>query len=198
MATPTDIANMALSHLGEGRIVDLSDASEEAQVMNLWFDTARRRALRSDNWSCAQKRAALSASVTPPAFGFSNSFPLPADYLRLTSIENAGPGLEFKIEGRAIVTNLDAPLNILYVWDNEDTSSYDEDLVTTFALWLAFFASGKLAPSKTADLRILTKQEKDESGSNDGTSNSPQPLQGGSWLQAQATSTPDRSKWNGW
>lgn len=195
MATPTDIANLALAHLGEGRLVDLTtDDSEAAEVMRLFFDISRQRALRAANWTCAQKRAALAAEVTPPAFGYSNSFPLPGDYVRLCGVENAGEGSEFKVEGRKILTNLSAPLNILYIYDLENTSAYDPDLVAAFALWLAYHASGRLAPSRSELLRQHAEGAKVEAKITDGSSNSPQPLQGGTWLIAQDFSR-DPSKW---
>ena len=196
MATPVDIANMALSHLGETTIVALDDSTESARVMTLWFDHARRRALRANNWSCAIKRASLSAEVDAPVFGYANSFPVPADFIRLTSIENAGLEAGFQIESRKILTNLSAPLNIKYVYDLEDTSAYDDDLVACFALWLAYFASGKIAPSRTELLRQYTVDAKNQAATADGSSNSPQPLQGGSWLAAQAF-TRDPTKWGG-
>lgn len=195
MPTPTEIANFALAHLGEGRLVDLeTDDSEEAEVMRLFYGSARRRALRAANWTCAEKRASLAAEVTPPAFGYANSFPVPADYVRLCGVENAGEGSEFKVEGRKILTNLSAPLNILYVHDLEDTSAYDDDLVAAFSLWLAYFASGRLAPSRSELLRQHAADAKVEAKITDGSSNSPQPLQGGTWLIAQDYSR-DPSKW---
>lgn len=186
---------MALSHLGESRLVDIdTDDSEEAEVMRLWYTTARRRALRAANWSCAQKRASLAASATPPAWGFSNSFPLPGDYIRLSTVQNAGEGTEFHVEDGSILTDLEAPLNIKYVYNLEDTSRFDDDLVAAFSLWLAYFASGRLAPSRSELLRQHAEGAKVEAKITDGSSNSPSPLSGGSWLTAQDQSR-DPSKW---
>ena len=68
MASPVQICNMALSHIGsEARVSSISppDGSVEAGHCATFYDVARTEMLEPGNWAFALKRAAL-AQVTNP------------------------------------------------------------------------------------------------------------------------------------
>lgn len=136
MATSIEIANRALVFIGESRILSLGQESKAAREVNSQFDFTRRVELTRSRWTFAMWRARLAASVTPPAFGFSYAYPFPADALAIDTIGDfyAGPSLTdyvntdekpFEIEGRQILTNLAAPLDVRYVRDVTDTTQFN-------------------------------------------------------------------------
>jgi len=64
-STDVEIANMALSLMGEATITSLSDSIAAARAMNLHFLPVRDALLRSHPWNFAQRRIALApAPVT--------------------------------------------------------------------------------------------------------------------------------------
>lgn len=148
MAAAIDIANRALVLLGEKRITSLDDQTKGAATCKSQYDLTRQSELRAHRWGFAMKRAQLGASTTPPAFGFANLFPFPVDLVRLdfvgdcfagasTTDYRSWPEATFAVEGRAIVTDLAAPLDIRYVWDITDATQFDALFVDAFAHRLA-------------------------------------------------------------
>lgn len=128
MASDAEIANGALQKLGAGFIVALSDDSVQARACTRCYDRLRRAELRKHSWNFARERAQLAADVTAPLFSYANAFTMPADLLRLMPPDpmmNSG-SLDWQIEGRKILTNDSAPLNIVYIKDVTDANMMDE------------------------------------------------------------------------
>lgn len=199
MATKTEVANFALGHIGDATITDVDAPTDEAgRVVDLWFDTARRRVLRLANWNCASKRVELAADAIAPIYGYNNRYLLPGDYIRLVKVENSGPGAEHSIERKYLLTNQGPSISIKYVFDELDVSQYDEDLVQSLALMLAYYISPKLAQSNTkrAELRKDAYAEAGEARDVDTSGQAPQDLAGGSWLRARSHQR-DPTKWYG-
>ena len=91
-ASAVEIANRALTKLGEDRIVAFSDASKQARLVNSLFAIVRQSELRTNTWSFSVARTTLSADATPPAFGYSQRFLLPAKWLRTLMVGDLWPG----------------------------------------------------------------------------------------------------------
>ena len=83
MATEVDICNIALTNLGEPKVVSLTENSERARLCNLRYPDVRDAVLRSHPWNCAMKRAQLTRTTSTPAFGYLYEYSLPADLLRV-------------------------------------------------------------------------------------------------------------------
>lgn len=58
--TKTAIINLGLSHIKQATITSPSDSSPQARKANLFYDRARRAALRACDWSCACQNQALT------------------------------------------------------------------------------------------------------------------------------------------
>lgn len=127
MASNVEIANRALQKLGAKRITSLTEDSVNARAINSCFDVLRKAELRKHPWSFSIERVQLSASSTSPLFVKTNSFPLPSDCLRVLPND---PDFEYndkdwQIEGRSIITDDAAPLNVRYVKDITDPNIMD-------------------------------------------------------------------------
>lgn len=81
MANRTQIANLALSWMGQDQINDLGDNQNEAIVMNANFDLSRDKVLNDYAWTFAIRREILSPVTALPVFGFDNKFLIPSDVL---------------------------------------------------------------------------------------------------------------------
>ncbi len=129
MASPSsdvDICNLALQRLGVGEpISSLTDGSVEASECNRVYDHARDSELRAYRWNFARARVSLAADTTAPIFGFLYQYTLPADWLR-NMTNPAISNLDWQIEGRKILTNDGAPLEVIYLKRVEDPNDFDE------------------------------------------------------------------------
>lgn len=141
MATPAvtevSICSNALTKLGESTITSLTDNSTAARTCNLLYGPTRDSVLRAHPWNFALKRAALAADATAPVWGYDYAYQLPSDCLRViqTDADDTDP---FKVEGRQILTDATAPLNILYVRRVEETPDFDSLFVDALTARMVF------------------------------------------------------------
>lgn len=157
MASMVEIANRALQKVGAKRIVSLDEDNVAARACNVALTPVRLAMLRNHTWSCATRREQLAADSPAPTWGPKNSFTLPSDFIRLlddddfaiwgfnsfNSVNNSrnfSGFRDWKIEGRKIITDDVAPLNVRFVYDLLDPNTMDplfrEALSTNLALEL--------------------------------------------------------------
>jgi hypothetical protein len=170
MASSVDIANRALTKLGQSRITALDQDTNNARVINAVYDTLRDAELRAHVWSFAITRASLAVLADAPLYQYSYQYQLPSDCLRLLEIEHFSPSnlndyitrddTNYKIEGNKILTNANAPLNIRYVKREEDTQQYSSDFVEAFACRLATECAETLTNS-TSKRQLAWQEYKD-------------------------------------
>lgn len=127
MASVVEICNRALQKLGAKRITSIGEDSINARACNVAYGPVRLALLRSHTWSCALARVQLAANSTEPLFGKAYSYPLPSNYLRLMppDPEYNSNSHDWQIEGRDILTNDSAPLDVRYICDLEDANVMD-------------------------------------------------------------------------
>jgi hypothetical protein len=144
MATPTDICNMAISRLGQPKINDISENSAAAIACRDHFEPVRDALLRGHPWNFATTRADLAEGDTP-AYGWSRSFTLPDDFLRLNTVNGVEASrceADYSLTFRTIYSNADT-LQVTYVKRVEDTTLFDPLFIEAFVLKLA----AAIAPS---------------------------------------------------
>lgn len=146
--TPTDLANMALSRLGMPRISDADENIPSAISFRSHYKAVRDSLLRSHMWNFAVGRASLSAT-TAPAFGWEYAYALPADFLRLCTLNGRQAEKclsEYTLEGGAILTN-DEEAKITYVRRITDATLFDPIFVEV----LVFRIASAIAMDITSD-----------------------------------------------
>lgn len=159
MASKTDVFNRALTKLGDARVIDPTDDSEAAIVINNMFDIVRDAELRANTWNFSVKRDSIAALVSTPAFGFAYEYQKPGDCLRFIMIGDfyvgysladyrTMPEAVYQIEGNKILTDLAAPLNIKYVRSVTNVGDWDPLFVEYFACVLALESCQRLAGSR--------------------------------------------------
>lgn len=171
-AAIVDIVNMALTRLGETRIVSMSDNVKPAREANAIYETTKDALLGGYNWSFAKTRAILTASVTPPAFEYALAYDLPANCLRVLFVGDYYAGVDmtdargaptelFTIEGRQILTDMgtmtppssDNKINIKYVKKEDDVTKFSINFTSALVAKLAENLAEPLTQSDTKRAR---------------------------------------------
>lgn len=151
MASPVDIANLALQKLGAGSIVSLDEDSPVARAINLSYPIILKSELRAHPWNFSIQRFQLPESTSTPLFGKSHAYPLPAGFLRLLPPEAWMNFAEFdwQIENGSILSDDTAPLEIRAVCDVDDSETFDANFVLAFATAIALHHCEEFTQSNT-------------------------------------------------
>lgn len=121
MTERVDIANMALSWIGEEEINSLDDDLERARQIKINYIAARDATLEAHEWSFAIKRFTPGKIADAPEYGASHAFSIPSDILRVIAVDpnmastatpwtapiNSHEQLDWVLEGRLILCNED-------------------------------------------------------------------------------------------
>lgn len=137
----TDIANMALDMLEEAPISDITDDDANARRFNRNFDTLRDSFLQMHPWNFAIKSDSIAKDATDPSYGWDHRYLKPGDMLRLLPIRARGyfegKMMPHEIEGQYILTDVDTPLKVRYIYRNEQYGTWSPTAITAFAALLA-------------------------------------------------------------
>ncbi len=163
------ICNRALDLLGADPILSLDDSSKSGRLCARNFAAARDAVLRAYPWNGAMKRARLAALVETPAWGYAAQYQLPSDCLRILRLDDMGE-TPWRIEGRRILTDAGAPLNVLYIARTDDiddpllADAIAARLATDIGYAITGNASGQQAAwqlytAKLAEARAIDAQE---------------------------------------
>lgn len=144
MASIVDICNLALSHVGGGRIVSLSDSTEEAAQCQLHYAFARDKVLGEREWTFAVVRRELGKTASPPDFGYPFEFQIPSDSIRVLSCFDQShashPNLQndtnWAKEGNVIISDAER-LWCKYIRRIEDPNLFTAGFIETVAVYLA-------------------------------------------------------------
>lgn len=196
----TDIANWALDLLGETPITDLSAPVERAEALLRAWPGVRDRLLRRHVFHFAKRRKSLAASAAAPAFGFAYAYAIDADVTRVLQVGDfypaavlddyvGAPTESWTIEDGSILTDLVAPLPVIWVVSSTPVGNWDSCFARLMACDLADRASTRLTSSESIKARI--NAERREAMSDAIRSNAvelpPRQIADGSWLASRLT-----------
>ena len=141
MASAVDIANSALNLLGASTISAFTDDSKNARLINQRYEPVRNRVFRSHAWNCLHKRVQLAQNSTAPVIEYTYAYALPSDCLRVLKVHNGttdsiASSIDYKLEGRNIVTDLDT-IFLIYIALDTDPNNYDTYLRESISHQLA-------------------------------------------------------------
>jgi hypothetical protein len=149
-----EICNRALDAIGVQPITAFGEETKAGGLCRRYYPQIRDDVIRSHPWNCATARASLPALVDGPTWGYAFAYQLPSDCLRVLAVNADDPFCHpWKVEGRAIVTDREAPIEILYLRQIADSGFFDPMLVSAIAARLAM----ELARPLTSD-ESLRKQ----------------------------------------
>ena len=132
MASVVNMCNSSLNLLGASTITALTDDTKNARLCNQRYEPVRNRVFRSHAWNCLHKRVQLAQNSTAPVVEYDHAYALPSDCLRVLKIHNGttdsiATALDYKLEGRNIVTDQDT-IFLIYIALDTDPNNYDSYL----------------------------------------------------------------------
>jgi hypothetical protein len=132
MASVVNMCNSSLNLLGASTITALTDDTKNARLCNQRYEPVRNRVFRSHAWNCLHKRVQLAQNSTAPVIEYDHAYALPSDCLRVLKIHNGttdsiATALDYKLEGRNIVTDQDT-IFLIYIALDTDPNNYDSYL----------------------------------------------------------------------
>lgn len=156
MTSMVSICNRALSKIGdEITILSVDDATKPARYCKILYPETRDMVLSSYPWRFALKRYRLAPSAEPPLFGFSSSFVLPVDCLRVWRVEGDIP---YQVEGNCVLADTDV-FCFVGISRIEDTTLFDPMFVEALALKMASELAVPLAASNSLKENLFKEYE---------------------------------------
>lgn len=192
MASKTEIANRAITKLGEDRVtnVDTENVKSAKTIREMW-DIERRALLSAFPWSFAITRVQMAREVSTPAWGYSYQYALPSDFLALIEIYG-DPDYSLESDatgGQRILTDEGGPLYIKYIRDVTNTSEFDPFFVASFASKLALEACETITQSNNKKQVLFDEYRLSLKAAYAGNSiqNKPQGVQDTDWGTARGS-----------
>ena len=144
-ASPIEICNRALSLLGSSeRMNTLEDNTPDDKLwVGRLYAGSRRQVLSMHPWGFATRTAELAISTNTDGSAINHPvwcdvYDMPTDALRVLSVQCRGSmhPLPFEVEGGKVLADMSG-LFAKFVFDNEDTTTYDPLFDEAFARYLA-------------------------------------------------------------
>ena len=169
--SPTDIANLAVGHVGDRSIIEnlLTDSSEAARQCRLWYDLSREQVLEAFNWNFARRRLSLALhgdvisgiSTDPLAGVWRFRYQYPADCIKIRKIQNPNSPpddslpfdveLDLKGETKSILTDQEDAV-LVYTMNLKSPELFSP----TFVQALSHLLASKIAFSLTGKRKVAT------------------------------------------
>lgn len=140
------ICSEALVSLGDEPIADFNENSKSAQACSALYASARDDLIRRHTWNGFIKRAIGSPDANPPAWGYAQRFPLPADCVRLLGVvilpDQSKPGAalgkpvyttDYALEGGAVLCNAKC-IGFHYLYRNDNAAMWSPGFVRMMVL----------------------------------------------------------------
>lgn len=156
----TQVINDGLRYISANLIADPDEDTESARQAKGVYEQVVRSELEAHAWFFAKKQATLPQNAEPPLFRFQRAFNVPSNFVRLVELDDkwvfttirwidVNPIPPYEMHGRAILTDLAAPLRITYLQDVTDDPT----------IWTPLFANCVSAALAIRLAMPLTKSE---------------------------------------
>lgn len=144
MRSIVDLCNLALSHLGQGYVVnDLNERTPHANLCNTYYPICRQELLDNQHqWTFAVGTMALNQDAGYT--GSKTAWVLPSDMIRPFQLES---GNRFYVEGEHLFTEDATPI-LRYIRDIKDLAQ----LPMAFKLTLSYLLAMRIAGPLTQDM----------------------------------------------
>ena len=195
--TEVNLANMALTMLGQQPITALTESNNRAVMANARFADVRDSVLRTHPWNCAIKRASCTKLSRAPSWGYTTTFAVPADFVRLVDLDD--PTQKYSIEAgnsgdtasghsdTVIVTDA-SEMKIRYVYRLTAVNLMDDTLKHAIAtklaadIALAITGDSKLEDFMLQKYNLVLMQAQWEDSTQHNTTET---IHGGLWLESR-------------
>lgn len=152
--TQVKICNNALIECGADRISSITQDTKSAILLNAVYEQVRDQVLADHPWNFAIKRATLAPTSDEPEFEYDYEYDIPSDCLKVWDLY---PGdIAFVCEGNRKLLCNESEIDCIYIYRNEDESSWSHNFAEAFSLALA----AKIAFALTGSLPLRESLEK--------------------------------------
>lgn len=192
------ICNRALGKVGNYVIQSLEDPSEAARLLKESYDTVRDTELAAYRWGFAIARKLLPALEEAPLFGYARAYQLPPDCLRVLEVGarwpqpvshafRSGENARWQVEGDKMLSNMPAPLPLLYIRRAENPERYPAEFVEALAAKLAVEICERLSGGQSRKETLWGEYERavKEARRVNAIQRAPQALQDGAWMHSR-------------
>lgn len=156
MASKTEIANLAISHLGVGKEISNleTDRGEEASACRRYYDIAREQTLSDINWNFATRFAVLGLIETTPNTEWDYSYRYPTNCLELRRIlsglrnDTQKSRVPFKIisdEAGKIIYTDEQNAQVEYTFNVQDVNLFSPEFLMALSFRLAYLIAPRLS-----------------------------------------------------
>lgn len=165
MASKTEIAQMALGHIGQGTVLSNvdTDNTPQAKALRIFYTTAVEAVLRAFDWGFARKYATFNqVGDANPITEWGYAYRYPADCLAfryiVTGVRRPGPGQQVPYitgsdgGGLLIYTDMQA-MEGCYTVRITNPSLFPPDFVLALSTYLAILILPTLSPEDPYGLR---------------------------------------------
>jgi hypothetical protein len=162
MNTATDICNLALSHIGKGKITSFNDNSEAARKCQQFYTIARQHVLVDHDWNFASATRDLAVLANEDTYEdlWTYAYQYPSKALRVKKVyvvgsENKNSPDPFKIvhstitKDKVILSDVEDAA-VEYTLDIEDVTMFSSQ----FEMALSFFIANLIAMALTGDKTV--------------------------------------------
>lgn len=133
-ATDISICTTALLELGSRPINSFVEDNEPARLCSNLYPYVRDEMLRQHPWNFAKKRRLLGPDNASPAFGYTNQFTIPSDFIRLlevneqTLLDGVSWPVGYAYENGKILANVNQ-LRMRYIYANHIPGTWDSSFI---------------------------------------------------------------------
>ncbi|MCD7984134.1 MAG: hypothetical protein LUG19_07765 [Desulfovibrio sp.] len=161
------IWNMALGYVGTRTVAAEDERCEEAVQCALYWDAARRQALRDSPYNFAQRRAWLAETALPEVYAaeWTHAYALPDGWLKVHHLVTPGAARERRApfllaatdQGAELLLTDAAPALAAYTADVPDTSRFDDLFAGMLARKLAAMIAVPLLKNNAGKVNELAQ-----------------------------------------
>lgn len=185
MVDVTGLCNSALAKIGAARITALEEGSKNANLCAELYERCRDDLLRAHSWNFATARSKLAKTDSEPAFGYTASFALPADWIRSIGAYDNEEGLgtlDYKIESGSLLSSSEE-VYLRYVRRVENVNLMPADFREALASLLARELAVPIAQSNTLEEKLEARYRTRlrRARTTDGLEDRADPLPLGAW-----------------
>lgn len=163
-ASQIDIYNMALGFIGTRTVSSVNDRTPETIQCNLYWDRARRAALRDYPYPFAQTRVELTEKTLPTGYeSWQYCYAFPSNALKVSRVDDGrarGRSEAFEVgygsEGSLVFTNISNAVATCTI-DVEDITFWDELFVMAIAYRLAMLIAVPLLKNNSQKIQELSQ-----------------------------------------
>ena len=155
--------NDALTHLGERRLVSLTENREPRRKLDAVYAFVLDECLQSGYWKHARRTIKMTNASVVPAFGYSYAYDLPVDFLQIYLVSQSPDGSpplnDWIIETGYLRANFET-LHMTYISNSNGFGASFDHWSPLFARWVGMCLAERIAFSISQDERLADRLEK--------------------------------------